>query len=31
VYRLTDAIAPVVRFDVKKFGIGLSYDVNESA
>jgi type IX secretion system PorP/SprF family membrane protein len=30
VYRLNDAIAPVVRFDVKKFGIGLSYDVNVS-
>jgi type IX secretion system PorP/SprF family membrane protein len=31
VYRLNDAIAPVVRFDVKKFGIGLSYDVNVSS
>ena len=29
-YRWADAIVPVVRLDVVKFGIGLSYDVNVS-
>ena len=30
VYRWADAIAPVVRLDLKKFAVGLSYDVNVS-
>jgi type IX secretion system PorP/SprF family membrane protein len=30
IYRLNDAFAPVIRFDIKKFGVGLSYDVNVS-
>jgi len=30
VYRWADAIAPVVRLDMKKFAVGLSYDVNTS-
>ncbi len=30
VYRWADAVAPVVRLDMKKFAVGLSYDVNVS-
>ncbi len=30
VYRWADAVVPVVRLDMKKFAVGLSYDVNTS-
>jgi type IX secretion system PorP/SprF family membrane protein len=30
VYRWADAVVPVVRLDLKKFAVGLSYDVNVS-
>jgi type IX secretion system PorP/SprF family membrane protein len=30
IYRWADAVAPVVRLDLKRFAVGLSYDVNVS-
>jgi type IX secretion system PorP/SprF family membrane protein len=30
VYRWADAVAPVIRLDMKRFAVGLSYDVNVS-